>query len=173
MEEVAVSFSNRVRSADLPVVNVADCLQRFVSSVDRQQGEIAMAAQQVLSPQLTQQFESLRDILHRSLSLAAKCSDTEASRILSDRLTHLQSAALLVIVGEVNSGKSSFINALLGDDVCEVAPDPCTAVIQELIYGDERTRTSLGDHWERLRLPKEVLRQVSIVDTLAADVIPC
>lgn len=124
-----------------------------------------MAAQPVLSPQFTQKYEALRGLLQRSLSLAGKCSDIEASRILSDRLTHLQSAALFVIVGEVNSGKSSFINALLGDDVCEVAPEPCTAVIQELVYGEERTRTSLGDHWERLRLPREVLRQVSIVDT--------
>ena len=92
-------------------------------------------------------------------------SSADAARILNERLLHLQSAALVVVIGEVNSGKSSLINALLGDDVCEVAPEPCTAVIQELVYGEERTRTGLGDQWERLQLPREVLRQVSIVDT--------
>jgi len=124
-----------------------------------------MEAQHVLSPEFEQKFAMLRDVLQRSLSLAAKCSDTEASRILSDRMAHLQSGALVVVVGEVNSGKSSFVNAFLGDEVCEVAPEPCTSVIQELVYGEERARTLLGDHWERLQLPKEVLRQVSIVDT--------
>ena len=34
-----------------------------------------MPAQHVLSSQFTQQYESLRDILQRSLSLAGKCSD--------------------------------------------------------------------------------------------------
>ena len=84
---------------------------------------------------------------------------------MRQRRTGLESAALFVVVGEVKSGKSSFINALLGEDVCEVAPDPCTAVIQELVYGEERTSTTLGDFWERVRLPKEVLREISIVDT--------
>ncbi|MDW7759234.1 MAG: dynamin family protein [Acidobacteriota bacterium] len=77
----------------------------------------------------------------------------------------MQSAALFVIVGEVKAGKSSFINALLGEEICEVAPDPCTAGIQELVYGEERTKTPLGDHWERIGLPQDVLKDVSIVDT--------
>ena len=124
-----------------------------------------MTAQRVLSPELKQKYDSLRDVLQRCLSLTDRCSDTEASAILRDRLALLQSAALFVIIGEVKSGKSSFINALLGEDVCEVAPDPCTAVIQELVYGDERSKTILGDHWERLRLPKPVLRDITIVDT--------
>ena len=124
-----------------------------------------MTAQRVLSPELKQKYDSLRDVLQRCLSLTDRCSDTEASVILRDRLALLQSAALFVIIGEVKSGKSSFINALLGEDVCEVAPDPCTAVIQELVYGDERSKTILGDHWERLRLPKPVLRDITIVDT--------
>ena len=124
-----------------------------------------METQHVLSHEFDRKFELLRDVIQRSLSLAVKCSDAEASRILSDRMAHLQSGALIVVVGEVNSGKSSFVNSFLGDEVCEVAPEPCTAVIQELVYGEQRIRTPLGDHWERLQLPKDVLRQVSIVDT--------
>jgi GTPase SAR1 family protein len=124
-----------------------------------------MTAQLVLSPQFQKQYDALRDLIQRALLLANQCSDSEASRILMERLGHLQTGALLVVVGEVNSGKSSFINALLGEDICEVAPEPCTAVIQELVYGEERVKTDLGDHWQRLQLPKDVLRQVSIIDT--------
>lgn len=121
--------------------------------------------QPVLSPELKTQYDSMREILQRCLLLAEKCADIEATGIIRDRLMHLQSAALFVIVGEVKSGKSSFVNALLGEDVCEVAPDPCTVVIQELVYGDQRTKTNLGDHWERVTLPKPVLKDISIVDT--------
>jgi len=121
--------------------------------------------QRVLSPELREQFESVRSLLYECLALTEKCSDTDAYRIVQDRLSHLQSAALFVIVGEVKSGKSSFVNALLGEDICDVAPDPCTAVIQELAYGETLAKMSLGDNWERISLPKDVLQEISIVDT--------
>src|SRR6266446_4181838 len=119
----------------------------------------------ILSPELKEQFETLRGLLQRALWLAERCADIEAVQILRARLTNLQAAALLVIVGEVKAGKSSFINALLREDVCEVAPGPCTVRIQELIYGTERKVESLGDSWQRVSLPKEVLREITMVDT--------
>src|ERR1700731_2961891 len=119
----------------------------------------------ILSPELNEQFETLRGLLQRALWLAERCADIEASQILRARLTNLQAAALLVIVGEVKAGKSSFINALLREDVCEVAPGPCTVRIQELVYGAERRVEALGDSWQRIALPKEVLREITMVDT--------
>jgi ribosome biogenesis GTPase A len=119
----------------------------------------------ILSPELKQQFDSLRNLLQRALWLAERCADIEATQILRARLTNLQAAALLVIVGEVKAGKSSFINALLREDVCEVAPGPCTVRIQELVYGPERRVEALGDSWQRIALPKEVLREITMVDT--------
>src|SRR6267154_2428318 len=94
-------------------------------------------APRILSPELKRQFEMLRGYLQRALWLAERCADVEATQILRTRLTNLQAAALIVVVGEVKAGKSSFINALLREDVCEVAPGPCTVRIQELIYGTE------------------------------------
>ena len=122
-------------------------------------------AQYVLSNEQMQQYEALHELLLAGRVLAGKCSDNEAMRIIKDKLLHLQSAALLVIVGEVKSGKSSFVNALLGEKVCEVAPDPCTTGIQELIYGEERTKTTLGENWEKLTVPKDILNKITIVDT--------
>ncbi|HVF72949.1 MAG TPA: dynamin family protein [Chthoniobacterales bacterium] len=119
----------------------------------------------ILSPELRRQFETLRSLLQRALWLAERCADVEATQILRSRLTNLQSAALLVIVGEVKAGKSSFINALLREDVCEVAPGPCTVRIQELVYGPERRVEALGESWQRIALPKEVLREITMVDT--------
>jgi len=122
-------------------------------------------AQYVLTKEQMEQYEALHELLLACRVLAGKCSDNEAIRIIKDKLLHLQSAALLVIVGEVKSGKSSFVNALLGEEVCEVAPDPCTTGIQELVYGEERTKTTLGENWEKLTLPKEILNKITIVDT--------
>ena len=119
----------------------------------------------ILSPELKQQFDMLRNLLQRALWLAERCADVEATQILRARLTNLQAAALLVIVGEVKAGKSSFINALLREDICEVAPGPCTVRIQELVYGPERRVEALGDSWQRIALPKEVLREITMVDT--------
>ncbi|MBN1663109.1 MAG: dynamin family protein [Deltaproteobacteria bacterium] len=124
-----------------------------------------MSPPTVLSPKLSEKFDSIRRILQAALSLAQKLGDAESAEILQDRLANLQSAALFVIVGEVKSGKSSFVNALLGEDICEVAPDPCTAGIQELVYGDDVKKTQLGDQWERVALPAGVLKEISIVDT--------
>src|SRR2546423_2066850 len=119
----------------------------------------------ILSPELKQQFDTLRSLLQRALWLAERCAYVEATQFLRSRLTNLQAAALLVIVGEVKAGKSSFINALMREDVCEVAPGPCTVRIQELVYGPERRVEALGDSWQRIALPKEVLREISMVDT--------
>ena len=140
-----------------------------MSQLEQRQPEAGGAnravAPRILSPELKQQFETLRDHLQRALWLAERCADDEATQILRARLTNLQAAALIVIVGEVKAGKSSFINALLREDVCEVAPGPCTAGIRELVYGGERKVVSLGQFRERVFLPKEVLREVTMVDT--------
>ena len=128
-------------------------------------GPARAAAPRILSPELKKQFETLRDHLQRALWLAERCADHEATQILRARLTNLQAAALIVIVGEVKAGKSSFINALVREEVCEVAPGPCTAGIRELVYGGERKVVSLRQYRERVFLPKEVLREVTMVDT--------
>ena len=142
---------------------------RAMSQLDQREVETGDVnremAPRILSPELKKQFETLRGLLQRALWLAERCADDEATEILRARLTNQQAAALLVIVGEVKTGKSSFINALLREDVCEVAPGPCTVRIQELVYGVERQVTNLGESWQRVSLPKEVLREVTMVDT--------
>jgi len=119
---------------------------------------------QLLPEAVTERFNALRELLKRVLELCEQCGDTHTAGILSQRLSQLQSAAMFVIVGEVKSGKSSMVNALLGEEICEVAPDPCTAVIQEIVYGEQSEKT-LGRQWQRVCLPQPVLREITIVDT--------
>ena len=157
------------RSFEWAETNLGDMLGDRMSDLEQRSPETGEPNPEmmprVLSPELKERFETLRDLLQRALWLAEKCADVEGAEILRARLTNLRAAALLVIVGEVKAGKSSFINALLREEVCEVAPGPCTVRIQELVYGMERTIENLGEYWQRVSLPKEVLREISMVDT--------
>ncbi len=121
---------------------------------------------QILGTKLTRQYEQLRTLLKEGIVLATevKASD-ETAETLRERLRKLECAALFVIVGEVKAGKSSFINALFHEEICEVDAIPCTATIQELVYGEERRRTQIANKWERLFLPFEILKTITVVDT--------
>lgn len=43
---------------------------------------------------------------------------------------------LIMVMGEFSSGKSTFINAILGQEVTVVGATPTTAVITKICYGD-------------------------------------
>ena len=72
---------------------------------------------------------------------------------------------LLVVVGEYNTGKSTFINALLGDDVFEMGDLPTTRAISILRFGQAGTPEPVGEHTRVFRYPLEFLRELEIVDT--------
>jgi small GTP-binding protein len=72
---------------------------------------------------------------------------------------------LLVVVGEYNAGKSTFINALLGDQVFETGDLPTTRAISILRYGDSGRPEPARDHVRVYRYPVDFLRDLEIVDT--------
>jgi GTP-binding protein EngB required for normal cell division len=72
---------------------------------------------------------------------------------------------LLVVVGEYNTGKSTFINSLLGDEVFAMGDLPTTRVISILRYGDPGPPEALSPHLLVYRYPLDVLRDLEIVDT--------
>ena len=47
----------------------------------------------------------------------------------------------VLIIGEFKRGKSTFINALLGEKILPSAAKPCTAIISEVKYGNEKSAT--------------------------------
>ncbi len=44
----------------------------------------------------------------------------------------------VLVIGEFKNGKSTFINALMGEKVLPAYATPCTAVINEVVYGKEK-----------------------------------
>ncbi len=47
----------------------------------------------------------------------------------------------VLVIGEFKNGKSTFINALMGEKVLPAYSTPCTAVINEVVYGKEKKAT--------------------------------
>ena len=72
---------------------------------------------------------------------------------------------LLVVVGEYNTGKSTFINALLGDEVFEMGDLPTTRAISILRFGEPVAPEPAGDHLRIFRYPIACLQDLEIVDT--------
>jgi len=109
--------------------------------------------------------------LERRLVLRARDAllQVEGARTDVDRLAKLvdemDELFLLVIVGEYNSGKSTFINALLGDEVFAMGDLPTTREIAILRFGDVKPPETIGDHKVLFHYPLDVLRDLEIVDT--------
>lgn len=81
-----------------------------------------------------------------------------------DALFHANYPFLMVMVGPFGSGKSSIINALLGEEVMEVGPVPTTDRIIILRQGANVQRTRSGDV-ETVFHPSPLLENLSLVDT--------
>src|SRR3954465_9918681 len=78
---------------------------------------------------------------------------------------------LLVIAGEFNSGKSSFINALLGERVLPEGVTPTTDRINVLRHGAQVTEELREAYLLERTHPADVLREINIVDTPGTNAI--
>lgn len=101
----------------------------------------------------------VRDALGRADGPRA---DTER---LADLVNEMDELFLLVVAGEYNAGKSTFINALLGDEVFAMGDLPTTRVISILRHGEAAPPEAAGEHTRIYRYPLDVLRDLEIVDT--------
>src|SRR5690349_3892471 len=113
-----------------------------------------------------------RDTLH-TLATAIGPLEPDAADVesLHQAAADLDELFLLVIVGEFNSGKSTFINALLGADVLPEGVTPTTATINLLRYGEATTEHKTADYVTERTYPAEFLREISIVDTPGTNAI--
>ena len=97
--------------------------------------------------------------------------NTQNISLLKDLLIRLDDLFLIVIVGEYNSGKSAFINALLGKSILETGVTPTTADITILRYGPERKITSPAPGQLLIEIPNSILEDISLVDTPGTNAI--
>jgi len=102
------------------------------------------------------------------VGFGAPGEDVEISR---RAMSDLEELFLLVIVGEFNSGKSAFVNALLGAEVSKEGVTPTTDTITLLRYAEEPEERERRDGVLERGHPNEFLREVAIVDTPGTNAI--
>ena len=83
--------------------------------------------------------EKLAKLIGEGVGIFAKLGQESTSRSLQKLLENLQSQVFRILVmGEFKRGKSTFINALLGEAVLPAYDFPTTAVINEVRFGDSK-----------------------------------
>lgn len=122
--------------------------------------------QRLLTREQTELLRQERELLGElSVHLTQLDAPDEDLELLRNSLRQLEELFLLVIVGEFNSGKTAFLNALLGDSLLQEGVTPTTTDIHLLRYGDAfQIEPAVGDYLT-IHVPVEWLREVSLVDT--------
>jgi small GTP-binding protein len=96
---------------------------------------------------------------------------TEDRRRFDEAREQLNGLFLLVVAGEFNSGKSSFINALLGERVLPEGVTPTTDRINILRHGPELSEQLREAYLLDRTHPADLLREINIVDTPGTNAI--
>jgi GTPase SAR1 family protein len=126
----------------------------------------------IIDQKLRDQKEALKQVLRRLLEFTHRIGHADSIRIVGDLEVSIDEPYMFVIVGEVKSGKSSFINALLGDpNLCAVAPSPMTDTIQQILYGENPKTEVVNPYLKKVYQPNEILKDIAIVDTPGTNTI--
>jgi len=129
-----------------------------------------------MKPFLTRQQETLLKEARQTLGhlrevLAGNAADPAGRAALVESIRQLDELFLLVITGEFNSGKSAFINALLGQNLQPEGVTPTTDQIYLLTYGETvQRRPGENGVWIQTA-PVELLSKITVVDTPGTNAI--
>ncbi len=117
---------------------------------------------------LTLERNLLNDLQISLVSFGASKSDLDT---LNQSIRQIDDLFLLVIVGEFNAGKSSFINALLGEHLLKEGVTPTTTQINIIRYSDKNQETLSDKNILIIGSPIPLLNEISIVDTPGTNAI--
>ncbi|KAL5068216.1 hypothetical protein RYX36_019103 [Vicia faba] len=121
-------------------------------------------------------IEMERVLLNEAIEVIKKAAPLmEEVSLLVDAVSQIDEPFLLVIVGEFNSGKSTVINALLGERYLKEGVVPTTNEITFLRFNEldiEKQRCERFPDGQCIcYLPAPILREMTIVDTPGTNVI--
>jgi small GTP-binding protein len=117
---------------------------------------------------LQEERHRLSDLMGALMALNAAPEDQATLR---QAIRGLDELFLLVVVGEFNSGKSAFINALLGQSLLKEGVTPTTTNIHLIKYGEVEEQRLLDEGIWTLTAPVDILREISLVDTPGTNAI--
>ena len=85
--------------------------------------------------------------------------------LLKNLMANLKDPFLFVVVGEVNAGKSTLLNALFGDDLCSTDVLPATDKIGFFKHGNEDHEFEISEDVLEIYRTNAFLKDFNIVDT--------
>src|SRR5438045_1569798 len=112
---------------------------------------------------------SLMELSEVAASLGAKSLKERIDRELVKKME--EDRFHLVVVGEFNHGKSTFVNALLGETVLPVGVTPTTAAIHHLKYSDKPEATVVKTNGDRTSVPFAEARKFALGGGSSADAV--
>ncbi len=119
----------------------------------------------LINATLTAYRDDLDHLLGQVETLATRINNPDLQGT-TQRLRHnINEPFLFVVVGEVKAGKSSFVNALLGAEVCATDIEPCTDTIQQIVYTETDYTEQVEPKLRKVGRPIPILQDISIVDT--------
>ncbi|KAG2381975.1 hypothetical protein C9374_005767 [Naegleria lovaniensis] len=118
-------------------------------------------------------LESEKAALGHLLKILESVEGTEEDiDLLRKSISQLEEHFLMVIVGEFNAGKSSFINSMLGDRYLREGITPTTAHLHLIKYGGDSVQKFDERHQVvNMELPLKWLKGISVVDTPGTNAI--
>ena len=126
----------------------------------------------ILNSEQEELLKRTRDVLGQLRDVLSDTAATPEDRsALTESIRQLDELFLLVLAGEFNSGKSSFINALVGQPLLAEGVTPTTSQIYLLKYGDKAAQKPVEKGvWEQTA-PVDILKEIVIVDTPGTNAI--
>lgn len=105
------------------------------------------------------------DLLALAAALRESGGDAESAAIIDNLIASLKEPFVFVVVGEVNVGKSTFLNALFGQDFSRTGVMPTTGKILFFRHGPEHSVVPVTPTLDEVYAPVDFLRDFHIVDT--------
>ena len=107
---------------------------------------------------LVQYQSNLDNLLNQLEVFAGEINNQKLELTIGNLRTNINEPFLFVVVGEVKAGKSSFINALLQADICKTAADPCTDVIQQIVYSEDKFEQPVSQYLRKIGFTQQNLK---------------
>lgn len=105
------------------------------------------------------------DLLALAAAQRESGGDAESTAIIDNLIASLKEPFVFVVVGEVNVGKSTFLNALFGQDFSRTGVMPTTGKILFFRHGEEHSVVPVTPTLDEVYAPVDFLRDFHIVDT--------
>lgn len=105
------------------------------------------------------------DLLALAAAQRESGGDAESIAIIDNLIASLKEPFVFVVVGEVNVGKSTFLNALFGADFSRTGVMPTTGKILFFRHGEEHKVVPVTPTLDEVYAPVDFLRDFHIVDT--------